>query len=66
MAFKFFIQTVHQEYIYENQDYKNINWSLLGKPKAKFKPANMELIESFNQKNPESEGNRKPNGQKDH
>ena len=61
MAFKFFIQTVHQEYINENQDYKNINCSLLGKPKAKFKPANMELIESVNQKNTESEGNRKPN-----
>ena len=54
---------LHHYYIDKNKDDKNINTSLLGKPKTKFKTKKLKLIEKIDKENTATKRNQKPNRQ---
>ena len=54
------IELVHQLYIDEDENDENVDGTLLGKPKAQFKAADPDAIQSIYEENAEAIGDQKP------
>jgi len=57
---KFFVQLIHKHDIDEDQDAKDIDGALLGKPKSKWKSTKFYTVERFSEDDPTAVGYDKP------
>jgi len=60
---EFAVQTIHQEDIDKDNDDKDVNGALVGKPETELEAPQMKLIEEVNEEDGASERGKKPDAE---
>lgn len=62
---KFLVQLVHQAHVDKDQDDKDIDRALLGKPETQFETAQPDMVQRIGKQNAAPIRNHKPDGEQD-